>query len=71
MSLGIDPETWLSKELGLGGFASHAAGRPTRDVHAYYFRSVADLVKFFDAFPALQLADDTTSPLYQSPYVRR
>ena len=67
----IDPHAWLIKELGLVGFAFHSAGRPSRDVAAIYFHNLADLRQFFDAFPTLQLADDTGSPLYQSPNVRR
>ena len=68
---GIDPHAWLIKELGLGGFAWHSAGRMSRDVSAVYFRTLSDLQRFLDAFPTLQLADDTGSPLYQSPNARR
>ena len=68
---GIDPHGWLIKKLGLGGFAWHSAGRASRDVVAIYLRTLADVQGLFDAFPALQLADDTTSPLYQSPHARR
>lgn len=67
----IDPHAWLVKELGLGGFAWHSAGRVTRDVSAVYFRTLPDLQRFLDAFPSLGLADDTGSPLYQSPNARK
>ena len=68
---GIDPHSWLIKELGLSGFAYHSAGRMSRDVSAVYFRTLQDAQRFFDAFPTLQLADDTTSPLYTSPYAQK
>ena len=68
---GIDPHAWLIKELGLGGFAWHSAGRMSRDVLAIYFRTLADLQRFLDAFPKLALGDDTGSPFYQSPNARR
>ena len=68
---GIDPHSWLIKELGLSGFAYHSAGRMSRDVSAVYFRILQDAQCFFDAFPTLQLADDTTSPLYTSPYAQK
>jgi hypothetical protein len=67
----IAPQAWLVKELGLGGFAIHPAGRPSRDVAALYFRTLADASRFLNPFPTLQLADDTTSPLYQTPHYRR
>lgn len=38
---------------------------------AIYLRTLADVQSLFEAFPALQHADDTTSPLYQSPNARR
>ena len=67
----IDPHAWLVKELGLSGFAYHSAGRMSQNVAAVYFRTLQDAQRFFDAFPALQLADDTTSPLYTSPYAQK
>ena len=67
---GIDPHAWLIKELGLGGFAWHSAGGMSRDVLAIYFRTLADLQRFLDAFPTLALGDDTGSPFYQSPNAR-
>ena len=67
---GIDPHAWLIKDLGIGGFAWHSAGRMSRDVLAIYFRTLADLQRFLDAFPTLQLGDDTGSPFYQSPNAR-
>ena len=68
---GIDPHSWLIKELGLSGFAYHSTARMSRDVLAVYFRTLQDAQRFFDAFPTLQLADDTSSPLYTSPYAQR
>lgn len=68
---GIDPHAWLTKNLGLGGYALHPAGRISRDVMALYFRTLQDMQRFFEAFPTLQLADDTASPLYQSPHKPR
>jgi hypothetical protein len=68
---GIDPHAWLVREFGYGGFALHSAGRIGRDAVAIYFRTLVDVQRFFDAFPTVQLADDTASPLYHSPYVRR
>ena len=67
---GIDPHAWLIKEVGLGGFAWHSAGRVSRDVSEIYFRTLEDVQRFLDAFPTLQLADDTGSPFYQSPNAR-
>ena len=68
---GIDPHAWLTKNLGLGGYALHPAGRTSSDVVAIYFRSFQDMQRFFEAFPTLHLADDTASPLYQSPHKQR
>ena len=67
----INPQAWLIKELGLDGFAWHSAGRMSRDVSAVYLRKLPDLQRFLDAFPTLQLADDTGSPVYRSPDARR
>ena len=67
---GIDPHAWLIKELGLAGFAWHATGRMSDHVAAVYFRTLPDLQRFLDAFPTLQLADGTGSPLYHSPMGR-
>lgn len=67
----IDPHAWLIRELGIGGFAWHSAGRMSRDVSAVYLRTLGDLQRFLEAFPTLQLADDTGSTLYQSPNARR
>ena len=49
---GIDPHAWFIEELGLGGFAWHSAGRMPRDVSAVYFRTLPDLQRFLNAFPA-------------------
>jgi len=68
--LQIDPHTWLLKNIGLGQYAWHAASRPTGDAFGVYFRRLSDLLGFIEAHPALELADDTDTPTYTSPYGR-
>lgn len=68
-SVGIDPHTWLRRELGLTEFASHSTRRLSGDCIAVFFRRIADLVRFAEAFPQLALADDTTLPTYTSPHL--
>ncbi len=67
---GTDPHSCLNKKLGLSGFAYQSAGRMSQNVAAFYFRTLQNAQRFLNAFPALQLADDTSSPLYTSPYAQ-
>lgn len=54
----VDPHHWLQKNVGAGMYAYHAAGRPSGDVFAVYFRRLVDLQAFIEAHKALDLADD-------------
>lgn len=59
---------WLQDNLPKGDFAQyHGRSRGVRESTGFYFRTLEDARRFLDAFPALELADDTTSPSYTSP----
>ncbi|GLK42743.1 hypothetical protein GCM10017612_06600 [Novosphingobium resinovorum] len=59
---------WLQDNLPGGDFAQYY-GRSlgVRATTGFYLRSLEDAHRFLDAFPPLELADDTTSSSYSSP----
>lgn len=62
-------QVWLQDHLGIGNFAHHSAATLTRHACAYYFRTTEDARAFLDAFPTLELADDTRASYYNAPGV--
>lgn len=62
---------WLDREVGRGDYAHHGGGPReyglARHKVAFYFRHPAAAARLLEAFPELELADDTTSPAYTSP----
>lgn len=60
--------SWLNREVGPENFAWHSAGRGVGGYRtAIYFRTPSVAARLVDAFPALELADETTQPGYRSP----
>ena len=58
---------WLGQEVGTGDYAQHPGQTLGGDAWAVHCRRPGDLVRFLEAFPALELADGTTSRAYRSP----
>lgn len=69
---GRDPHRWLDMELGAGNAAFYGWRTPfVADGHALYTRSLADAIRFLEAFPEFKIADGTTSEAYSSVFVWR
>lgn len=67
---GRDPHIWLSETYGLGNAEFYGWSTVhERDGYALYTRSLADAVRFLEAFPEFKLADGTESIVYNSPHV--
>ena len=58
---------WLRSEVGEANFAHHEADSLETEALALYFRRPDHLLSFLQAFPTLQLADETNSPGYRNP----
>jgi hypothetical protein len=58
---------WLRDEIGWHDCAQHPAPAIDGNAIGFHFRRIEDAARFLDAFPLLQLADDTTSRAYTSP----
>jgi hypothetical protein len=68
-SLGSDHDVhrWLTQQVGRGEFALGPHRSVIGDVCELHFRSLEVAQRFRDRFPALVLADETTSLVWRSP----
>lgn len=69
---GRDPHQWLDAELGAGNAAFYGWRTPyVTEGYALYTRSLADALRFLEAFPEFEIADGTVSDAYSSVFVWR
>lgn len=65
-----DIQIWLMVEAGPGQYAQHSISGLGTHATAIYFRDTAIAERFVRAFPNVELADGTLSPVYTSPINR-